>query len=161
LLANPRSFLNIALVGWLVLRTNALLSATPFASTTRRDRKSPRRLDKSIAETAFNPPFGLGDIPTTTPENVALNMGAPADGREGASAALLSPRSFAMQHQRPKSSFLGCSRIADYEVLGKLGEGTFGEVHKARSKKTGAIVALKKIIMHNEKDGVWLALPRA
>lgn len=30
----------------------------------------------------------------------------------------------------------------------------FSEVHRARSKKTGALVALKKIIMHNEKDGV-------
>lgn len=28
------------------------------------------------------------------------------------------------------------------------------EVHKARSKKSGSLVALKKIIMHNEKDGV-------
>ncbi|MCJ1361530.1 serine/threonine protein kinase, CMGC, CDC2/CDK sub [Acarospora aff. strigata] len=27
------------------------------------------------------------------------------------------------------------------------------EVHKARSRKNGAIVALKKILMHNEKDG--------
>lgn len=43
--------------------------------------------------------------------------------------------------------------IKNYEVLGKLGEGTFGEVHKARSIKTGRIVALKKILMHNEKDG--------
>ena len=52
---------------------------------------------------------------------------------------------------RPR--FHGCSRIQEYEFLGKLGEGTFGEVSKARSKKTGAIVALKKILMHNEKDG--------
>ncbi|EGX92493.1 serine/threonine-protein kinase BUR1 [Cordyceps militaris CM01] len=65
----------------------------------------------------------------------------------------VSPRSFAITHQRPKMSFRGCSRIGDYELQGKLGEGTFGEVHRARSKKTGAIVALKKIIMHNEKDG--------
>lgn len=49
--------------------------------------------------------------------------------------------------------FHGCSGIKNYEVLGKLGEGTFGEVHKARSLKTGRIVALKKILMHNEKDG--------
>jgi serine/threonine-protein kinase BUR1 len=74
---------------------------------------------------------------------------------------------------RSIKQFRGCSRIADYEVLGKLGEGTFGyltilqvsfalanpryllsEVHRARSRKTGAIVALKKILMHNEKDGV-------
>lgn len=33
---------------------------------------------------------------------------------------------------------------------------TASEVHRARSKKTGALVALKKIIMHHEKDGVSL-----
>jgi serine/threonine-protein kinase BUR1 len=60
---------------------------------------------------------------------------------------------FARAHARAQNSFLGCSRITDYEILGKLGEGTFGEVHRAKSKKTGAIVALKKILMHNEKDG--------
>jgi len=38
----------------------------------------------------------------------------------------VSPRSFATTHQRPRSSFVGCSRIADYDILGKLGEGTFG-----------------------------------
>lgn len=65
----------------------------------------------------------------------------------------MSPRAFALQHARPQNSFRGCSRITDYEVLGKLGEGTFGEVHRAKSKKTGAVVALKKILMHNEKDG--------
>ncbi|KAI9700428.1 MAG: serine/threonine protein kinase, CMGC, CDC2/CDK sub [Candelina mexicana] len=54
---------------------------------------------------------------------------------------------------RGRSRFRGCSNIRDYEVLGKLGEGTFGEVHKARSRKNGSIVALKKILMHNEKDG--------
>ncbi|RYP73268.1 hypothetical protein DL771_003697 [Monosporascus sp. 5C6A] len=64
-----------------------------------------------------------------------------------------SPRSFAIQHQRPRDSFVGCSRITDYELLGKLGEGTFGEVHKAKSRRSGTLVALKKIIMHNEKDG--------
>ena len=81
----------------------------------------------------------------------------------------------------PNTRFHGCSSINQYEVLEKLGEGTFGcvtvtdgerfnspcieltsgmayrEVHKAKSHKTGALVALKKILMHNEKDGVCLA----
>ena len=35
----------------------------------------------------------------------------------------------------------------------KLGEGTFGIVSKARSKRTGNVFALKKILMHNEKEG--------
>lgn len=49
--------------------------------------------------------------------------------------------------------FQGCTSIREFEFLGKLGEGTFGEVYKARSKKDNSLVALKKILMHNEKDG--------
>ncbi|EAA26759.3 hypothetical protein GE21DRAFT_8070 [Neurospora crassa] len=75
------------------------------------------------------------------------------EAKEGGGGPAMSPRAFALAHQRDRGSFVGCSRIADYEVLGKLGEGTFGEVHRARSRKTGALVALKKIIMHNERDG--------
>ncbi len=57
-------------------------------------------------------------------------------------------------HKRTRlRAFGGCSPIKDYELLEKLGEGTFGEVHKARHRKTKALVALKRILMHNEKDG--------
>ncbi|KAH5027812.1 hypothetical protein HBI74_112680 [Parastagonospora nodorum] len=49
--------------------------------------------------------------------------------------------------------FKGCSKIGEYEMMQKLGEGTFGEVHKARHRITGNVFALKKILMHNEKDG--------
>ena len=50
--------------------------------------------------------------------------------------------------------FRGSGKITDYEIQKeKLGEGTFGVVSKAMSKRTGAVVALKKILMHNEKDG--------
>lgn len=50
--------------------------------------------------------------------------------------------------------FRGSANINEYEIVNeKLGEGTFGIVSKARSKRTGKIVALKKILMHNEKEG--------
>lgn len=50
--------------------------------------------------------------------------------------------------------FRGSAKIGDYEVTKeKLGEGTFGVVSKARSKRTGKLFALKKILMHNEKEG--------
>ncbi|KAL9129124.1 MAG: hypothetical protein Q9217_002334 [Psora testacea] len=49
--------------------------------------------------------------------------------------------------------FQGCSSIRNYILMSKLGEGTFGEVHKAESRVTGQIVAMKKILMHQEKDG--------
>ncbi|KAK9473486.1 kinase-like domain-containing protein, partial [Dipodascopsis tothii] len=54
----------------------------------------------------------------------------------------------------PQRKFRGCSFAKqEYEFLEKLGEGTFGEVHKARHRRSGALVALKKILMHNEKEG--------
>lgn len=43
--------------------------------------------------------------------------------------------------------------VSCYEKLLKIGQGTFGEVFKARCKKTGRMVALKKILMENEKEG--------
>ncbi|KAK5964575.1 hypothetical protein GCK32_010835 [Trichostrongylus colubriformis] len=45
------------------------------------------------------------------------------------------------------------SDVSNYEKLLKIGQGTFGEVFKARCKKTGKMVALKKILMENEKEG--------
>jgi len=78
-------------------------------------------------------------------------MSTPAHTQSPSSGT--TPRAYATQHARPQSSFKGSARIGDYKVEAKLGEGTFGEVHRAVSRKTGQIVALKKILMHNEKDG--------
>ncbi|EIN08939.1 Pkinase-domain-containing protein [Punctularia strigosozonata HHB-11173 SS5] len=50
--------------------------------------------------------------------------------------------------------FVGCGQQDDYVPLTKLGEGTFGEVHKARQNATNRLVALKRILMHNEKEGM-------
>jgi cyclin-dependent kinase 2 len=41
-----------------------------------------------------------------------------------------------------------------YERLGKIGEGTYGVVYKAVDKQTGAIIALKKIRLEQEEEGV-------
>ncbi|CAF1211890.1 unnamed protein product [Rotaria sordida] len=40
-----------------------------------------------------------------------------------------------------------------YEILAKIGEGTYGEVFKARDKITGELCALKKVRLENEKEG--------
>ncbi|KAI7875609.1 Pkinase-domain-containing protein, partial [Lichtheimia hyalospora FSU 10163] len=53
-----------------------------------------------------------------------------------------------------KRQFVGASQIKEYQFQQKLGEGTFGEVHKGIHKSTGAVVALKRILMHNEKEGI-------
>ncbi|KAI8088255.1 kinase-like domain-containing protein [Thamnidium elegans] len=56
--------------------------------------------------------------------------------------------------------FTGTSKITNYEFLNKLGQGTFGEVHKARDKRTHSLTALKRIMMHNEKEGIPLTAIR-
>jgi len=41
-----------------------------------------------------------------------------------------------------------------YEKLEKIGEGTYGYVYKARDSNSSEIVALKKIKLENEDEGV-------
>merc|ERR1711934_885742 len=41
-----------------------------------------------------------------------------------------------------------------YEKLEKIGEGTYGVVYRAKDKESGDIVALKKVRMGNEDEGV-------
>lgn len=54
----------------------------------------------------------------------------------------------------PPPGYLGrCRSVEEFEKLNRLGEGTYGTVYRARDTETGNIVALKKVIIHNEKDG--------
>ncbi|KAI7748838.1 hypothetical protein M8C21_024925 [Ambrosia artemisiifolia] len=46
-----------------------------------------------------------------------------------------------------------CRNVHEFERLGKISEGTYGVVHKARDMKTGEIVALKKVKMGREREG--------
>lgn len=44
--------------------------------------------------------------------------------------------------------------MEDYVKTEKIGEGTYGVVYKGRNKKTGQLVALKKIRLESEEEGV-------
>ncbi|XP_034311681.1 cyclin-dependent kinase 1-like [Crassostrea angulata] len=44
--------------------------------------------------------------------------------------------------------------MEDYIKIEKIGEGTYGVVYKGRNKKSGRLVALKKIRLESEEEGV-------
>lgn len=48
----------------------------------------------------------------------------------------------------------GEREMDNYEKLEKVGEGTYGKVYKARDKRTGQMVALKKTRLEIEEEGV-------
>merc|ERR1711893_395339 len=45
-------------------------------------------------------------------------------------------------------------RLEDFTKIEKIGEGTYGVVFKGRNKRTGEIVAMKKIRLESEEEGV-------
>ncbi|KAM9756015.1 cyclin-dependent kinase 10 isoform 2-T2 [Dama dama] len=47
-----------------------------------------------------------------------------------------------------------CRSVKEFEKLNRIGEGTYGIVYRARDTHTDEIVALKKVRMDKEKDGV-------
>ncbi|KAL0486975.1 cyclin-dependent kinase [Acrasis kona] len=71
----------------------------------------------------------------------------------------LKPKAFVAEDRpqlsTPSNPFNGkCRSVESFEKLNKIGEGTYGTVYRARDRRTGQIVALKKIKMNIEKDGM-------
>lgn len=66
----------------------------------------------------------------------------------------------ALDTTQKQNGFLGqaentvrMSKLSDYDIYQQLGQGTFGVVTKARQKSTGKLVALKKFIIKDKKEG--------
>ncbi|RLN43558.1 hypothetical protein BBJ28_00024706 [Nothophytophthora sp. Chile5] len=43
-----------------------------------------------------------------------------------------------------------CRDVEDFEKLNRIGEGTYGTVYRARDRTTRQLVALKRVLLHNE-----------
>ncbi|CAL0325300.1 unnamed protein product [Lupinus luteus] len=62
--------------------------------------------------------------------------------------------------QTNRNMFQSCRSICEYEMIKKINEGTYGVVYKARDKKTGEVVAIKKVKMNISRDGFPLSALR-
>lgn len=52
----------------------------------------------------------------------------------------------------PTLGFGTCRPVETFEKKNRIGEGTYGTVYRAIDRETGEVVALKKIILHNEQQ---------
>lgn len=59
----------------------------------------------------------------------------------------------ALPQQRSVNMLQGCRSVDEFERLNRIDEGTYGVVYRAKDKKTGEIVALKKVKMEKEREG--------
>ncbi|KIJ99078.1 hypothetical protein K443DRAFT_680230 [Laccaria amethystina LaAM-08-1] len=130
------------------------------------------RLSKDSRLPSTHPPVSIAISRPPAPRNIhsPLSLGLPPKPKESVKdegrKAPEPPQVRAVRKREPVTrsrkeeaeaygrTFTGCGIQSDYEVMSKLGEGTFGEVHKAIHKTTGASVALKRILMHHEKEGM-------
>ncbi|GAB2297566.1 hypothetical protein Dimus_031661 [Dionaea muscipula] len=55
--------------------------------------------------------------------------------------------------QRSTNMLQGCRSVDEFERLNRIDEGTYGVVYRAKDKRTGEIVALKKVKMEKEREG--------
>lgn len=47
----------------------------------------------------------------------------------------------------------GCRSVDEFQCLNRIEEGTYGVVYRAKDKKTGEVVALKRLKMEKEREG--------
>ncbi|KAK9675457.1 hypothetical protein RND81_11G008100 [Saponaria officinalis] len=62
--------------------------------------------------------------------------------------------------KRTVNMLMGCRSVDEFDRLNKIDEGTYGVVYRAKDKKTGEIVALKKVKMEKEREGFPLTALR-
>ncbi|KAL3571231.1 hypothetical protein D5086_028480 [Populus alba] len=133
--------------GEIVCRTNSIEREGCQREVSDRDRSSSPQSDERGYSISFTSEHELRndamDVDDIGDENVSVNDMEQTDGWIDEPTTTI---------QRGIDMLEGCRSVFKYERLNEINEGTYGKVYKARDKKTGEFVALKKVKMDVGRD---------
>ena len=114
---------------------------------------APHQLHQKYQQQQPLPMSGAHHNGSSSNNNGSNYSNQPASTTTAAAASTTTTTAEIPQLQLPTRDWSMMTRtIAHYERLEQIGEGTYGQVYKARCKDTGQIVAMKKIRVHHGKD---------
>mmetsp|Transcript_21090 Transcript_21090/g.25325 ORF Transcript_21090/g.25325 Transcript_21090/m.25325 type:complete len:482 (+) Transcript_21090:261-1706(+) len=85
-------------------------------------------------------------------EDEGVEEGVLGNSSDDEAEELVSPQTQQRIHR--VNMLNACRSVEEFERLNCIDEGAYGVVYRARDKKSGNIVALKKVKMEKEKDGM-------
>ncbi|XP_041942299.1 cyclin-dependent kinase 12 isoform X1 [Alosa sapidissima] len=122
--------------------------STPPQRSSRREKERETRTRSLLSDLPLPPPQSGGDSspPPSPPQQVLPPVQPTYKKRPKFCCPRYGER---MQTQ----SDWGKRCVDKFDIIGIIGEGTYGQVYKAKDKDTGELVALKKVRLDNEKEG--------
>ena len=105
----------------------------------------------SFAQRALGEAAAFKQATAEVPAGGSSPVGAPHGAEEAASGG----DGAGQQTEEHSTQQVGgtCRSVDNYEKDKKMGEGQYGAVYRAKDKKTGEFVALKKVFMEREREG--------
>lgn len=107
----------------------------------------------SVCSENWNVEVDGGDLMDVEKHDIDASDGCSLDVDSGSDAGRSRTPEAVQPPRRCFNMLQSCRSIDEFERLNTINEGTYGVVFRVRDKKTGEIVALKKVKMDKEREG--------